>query len=296
MISVVISTLNREDDLRDLLTSLGRQDMPRSEYQVIVVDNGSMDKTESAAKEAAGYMNLVFIREPKLGVSHARNAGIKTAAGRIIAFIDDDAVADPGWLTALNKAHLDEALMCTGGRILGDWQCERPRWFHPGLDPLLSLLDLGDTPREFRPPSNLPVGANISFKREVFDKYGYFNTSLGRMGKALSGGEELELSCKLMTDGAKVQFLPNAVVTHKVRADRMKPGRILTLAYRGGLLAGDLRRRHPIMRPANRDRMKPPTSIKAGPAAFLFKLVVKSAMAAGYLDGSIKTALRHSQE
>ena len=95
-ISVIIITRNRAESLKDALTSLTKQ--RRRPDEVIVVDNGSKDKTKETTLSFNNRLNVQYIYEATVGIPYARNAGIRNASGDIIAFIDDDCVADENWL------------------------------------------------------------------------------------------------------------------------------------------------------------------------------------------------------
>ncbi len=115
-ISVVIVTRNRADWLNDALTSLVKQSRPPDE--VIVVDNDSSDNTKETILSFSGKLNLTYLHEPKRGIPHARNAGILRATGDIVAFIDDDCVADENWLKYIEIPFIkDPAMGVAGGEV-----------------------------------------------------------------------------------------------------------------------------------------------------------------------------------
>ena len=95
-ISVVVITLNRAEWLKDTLDSLVRQ--TRQPDEVIVVDNGSQDNTEGVVSSFANKLNVKYVSEKTRGIPYARNTGVRNATGDIVAFIDDDCIADENWL------------------------------------------------------------------------------------------------------------------------------------------------------------------------------------------------------
>ena len=291
LISVIVATRNRADDLVDALASLETQTLPASQFEIVVVDNGSSDDTKDVVLMPRKLNSIIYISEPVLGLSRARNAGIRAAHGEIIAFVDDDAIADPNWLMELKNAHRDTAIQCVGGRIEGRWLCSKPRWFHPDLYPLLSVLDLGDQPAEFMPPSNHPVGANISFRREVFEKHGYFNTALGRGGSMLSGGEEVALFCKLRNGGDRSIYCPKALVYHKISADKLAFTTLFRNAFVGGSLAAMLKQKRLPASKRNRTTSEQPVPF----IAKLFRLAIKTTMALGYARQCVRGLLPQEQ-
>ena len=111
--SVIVCTRHRPDPLGRCLASLAALDGPDPE--VIVVDNTQGDpETERVANRAGAR----YVVETRVGLSRARNAGIDAATGDLIAFLDDDAVADPAWLSRHSEVLADDSLMASTGRIL----------------------------------------------------------------------------------------------------------------------------------------------------------------------------------
>jgi glycosyltransferase involved in cell wall biosynthesis len=115
-ISVVIATRNRAESLKDTLASLTRQS--RKPDEVVVVDNASSDHTRDVALKFVDSLNLKYVYEAKRGIPYARNAGIQNAGGDIIAFVDDDCVADENWLKNLEIPFVkDPHIGVVGGEI-----------------------------------------------------------------------------------------------------------------------------------------------------------------------------------
>lgn len=100
-VSVVIPTLNRLDELKKCIGALEKQDLRSSEFEIIVVDNGSKDGTVEFLKEKAGEGALRFMVQDKPGASAARNRAVRASEARFIAFTDDDCIPDPDWLSSL---------------------------------------------------------------------------------------------------------------------------------------------------------------------------------------------------
>jgi len=115
--SVVIVTRNRSANLRKALESLTRQERPPD--QVVVVDNASSDDTAQVALSYADRLELRLVREERVGIPLARNAGLDAATGDLVASMDDDCIADPGWLAELERPFLkDPHLGAAGGSVL----------------------------------------------------------------------------------------------------------------------------------------------------------------------------------
>ncbi len=225
MFSIVVPTFNRAQVSSLAVESLLAQDASVP-YEIIVVDNNSTDDTrvriQALLEKAAG--RLRYILERRRGCSAARNAGVAAARGSIIAFVDDDAIADPGWLEALDRTYRSHPdAWCVGGRILLRLPGARPRWFDPHSTTLmdyLSGLDLGDATIERRYPNDV-WGANFSVRRSALERVGLFDTRLGLAGSHLTLGEETELCWRIQEAGGGVYYCGEAVVTHVVPKTRL---------------------------------------------------------------------------
>ncbi|MBD3764903.1 MAG: glycosyltransferase family 2 protein [Rhodobacterales bacterium] len=155
------------------------------------------------------------------GLAVARNAGIAASTGDIVVFVDDDAELQPGYLAALLSGfRTAPEAQVIGGRTLPVFPDERPAWFSDRLLGYLSCIDWGDTLRPLK-PGEFVVGANIAFRRSVFDRFGGFNESLGRIGTAsLLSNEESELLGRLPRDA--VFYNPRQVVGHHIPPSRLQ--------------------------------------------------------------------------
>ena len=217
-VSVIVCTYRNPDLLTKTLESLSRQTINKELFEVIVVDNNSQDKT---ADVVASYPSVRYVLEQKLGLSHARNAGITTAHGDIISFIDDDAEASPGWAQVLLGIYDSiPQVWAVGGKVLPIWDAEQPLWLTEEHYRFLSLVEWGQTARPLRWPERI-IGTNCSFRRRVFEDIGYFNTDLGRLGGLLLSLEDTEIQQRIHQTGNLVYYSPEATVYHHVPAGRM---------------------------------------------------------------------------
>jgi len=223
--SVVICTHNRASLLADLLDCFKGQTLAPGAFELIVVDNASSDRTKEVADNASKDLkNLKYVFEPALGLSRARNTGIREAKGKIIAFIDDDSKPESNWLEVLIDTFESFSPMpvCVGGRILPEWEAPIPAWLPDGakLQPL-SLLDWGDHPLWLSTPS---LGAgNLALRKIAFSRIGAFNTELGRRGSVLSSMEEILFLFQVLQEFGRQSLLyqPEAVVYHRICEDRI---------------------------------------------------------------------------
>jgi glucosyl-dolichyl phosphate glucuronosyltransferase len=225
-VTVVLCTCNRCSSLSTALDSVAAQVLPEAaSWEVIVVDNNSTDQTREVVE---GYCRRYperfrYVFEPRQGLSRARNAGIREARGGIIAFIDDDVIAEPNWLNVLTVSLHDGRFAGAGGRIVPPQDFTPPAWLTVGgetdlLGALLPLFDLGEQPGEMKRP---PYGANMAFRKDMFDKYGMFRTDLGRCGNKMLMGEDIEFGSRLMSAGECLRYEPLAVVEHPVPRERL---------------------------------------------------------------------------
>jgi glucosyl-dolichyl phosphate glucuronosyltransferase len=222
-ISVIIATHNRAGLLAIALESLARQTLPASEFEVIVVDNASSDGTATlVAKMSAAMMNLRYISETRLGLSWARNAGLEGAQSRYVAYLDDDARAEPEWLEALLQVFTGTvpAPACIGGPVYLNW-AGLPQRVPARYWPLLSYLNYGTEDRPLLEREYL-VGANMAFQRELLVQIGGFSTQLGRQGAKLLSGEEAQVVALIRQQRESIWYASRAAVWHVVQPDRIR--------------------------------------------------------------------------
>lgn len=234
-LSIIVCTYNREKYILRNLDSLSRQEnFSAVDYEVIVVNNNSPDNTEEKCLrfiEETPSVNIHYFKEMNQGHTFARNRGIKESNGEILAFLDDDAFVRPDYCKQLLSFFQDhpEADMI-GGRIYPIYEDgEEPRWMTKYLLPLVVALDMGDEPMEYS-VSKFPTGANMAFRKKVFDKSGWFNTELGRRGKGLEGGDEKEMALRAKKNGFKAFYAPNVIVDHIIPHNRVEMEYIKGLA------------------------------------------------------------------
>lgn len=221
--SIVIATYKRADDLRETLASLSGLE-PDGPWEVIVVDNNSPDDTRGVVAQAAASfpVPLTYLFEKQQGRSPALNAGIRAASGRIIVTTDDDVRVPADWL---NQAAAGLArLECdyVGGRVLPIWGAPKPAWIpdRGGKQwAVIALLDYGPEPIEFG--SRVPLGVNMAFRREAFDRAGLLDPDTGRRAGTLLGQEVREWCIRARKAGLRGCYVPGMTVLHIIPADRL---------------------------------------------------------------------------
>ncbi len=154
------------------------------------------------------------------GLSGARNTGVGVANADIVAFLDDDAEAAPDWLERLVSLYDDKDVLAVGGRVEPLWETGRPGHFGGELDWIVGCTYRG-MPKVATEVRNV-IGANMSFRAEVLNRVGGFNTSLGRQNALPLGCEETELCIRavLGAPGTRIVYEPAALVRHHVPTKR----------------------------------------------------------------------------
>lgn len=225
MITVAICTYNRAQRLGQTLDEMVRQHVsPSIDWEILVVDNASTDDTAEVVdrfRERA-EVTVRYVREPRQGLSHARNTAVRVARADIVAFTDDDVIPEPDWLSALVDAFRAHDCSGVGGRVLERWEFEPPEWWTEIRDEVGAAIVSFDPGGGSRPLEQAPFGANMAFRREVFERHGGFRTDLGRSGDDLLSGEDTEFGRRLLRAGEVLWYAPAAVVHHPVSPDRAR--------------------------------------------------------------------------
>jgi glycosyltransferase involved in cell wall biosynthesis len=220
-ISVIICgyTLARWDDLARAVASAQRQTLPARE--VIVVIDGNADLKRRADEELTGAVVLTNAHAP--GLSGGRQTGAEHATGTILAFLDDDAIADEDWLGQLLQAYEDPNVLGVGGLIDPLWREPPPRWFPAEFNWVVGCTYAGMAVETTRIRN--PIGANMSVWASVLANAGAFDTRLGRTDgvKGLYGtAEETEFGIRTTAShpGRYWVYRAEARVRHVVPAER----------------------------------------------------------------------------
>jgi glycosyltransferase involved in cell wall biosynthesis len=223
-VSVVVSTRNRARTLAQSSAALLAVDYPPGQWEVLIVDNRSTDQTQQVAQEIArGRSDFVrVVMEPQVGLSAARNAGVRHARGEIVAFLDDDAFPDATWLVALVGAMSESGALVAGGPVEPWFEGELPAWFGDRYLPYLAAWDRGAETHSLT-YNDYPRGANMAFRRTVFDDFGTFSLHLGRSHTSLLSCEEVELCLRVERSGGRILYAPKARVRHLLEAGRITP-------------------------------------------------------------------------
>ncbi|MBT2423556.1 glycosyltransferase family 2 protein [Streptomyces sp. ISL-22] len=237
-ISVVICvyTEDRWEDILAAVSSVRAQSYPALETLLVVDHNDALlDRLAKEYKETADVR--VLANAGPRGLSAGRNTGIAASYGEVIAFLDDDAVAERGWLKHFAAGYADPRVMAVGGRTEPVWASgRRPDWFPEEFDWVVGCSYRG-LPRGRVKVRNV-LGGNASFRRTAFDFAGGFASGIGRDGDRLPlGCEETELCIRLTRARPDAVLLidDRAVIHHRVPEAREHFGYFRTRAYAEGL-------------------------------------------------------------
>ncbi len=239
MISIILCTYNRASLLAKTIRSILDCAVSNINYELLIVDNNSTDNTKDVIL-SFNDNHVRYIFEPNQGLSNARNRGIKESQGNMLIFTDDDVIVDRNWIKSIYNCFIQHPdCIAVGGRILPDFtDVKVPKWIKdnyrefPG--PIVSH-DYGEDCFEY-PERMYFVGANMAFRREVFDKYGLFNPNLGFNAKdnIMIPGEETDIFKRIKAGGDKILYCGKALVYHPVPQDRCNLNYIIRWHIGGG--------------------------------------------------------------
>lgn len=198
--SVVVPVRNGERHIRECVLSLTRTSYPAGLREIIVVDNGSSDRTAEIVRS----LPVRYVYEARRGPSCARNRGILASSGSIVAFTDADCIVTTGWLSELVRAFDDERVWGAAGEI----------YSYPPRTPAQRYMALRK--RQWQKPAlesrwwPFAVTANVAFRRETFDRIGFFDPLLVR-------AQDKDFGRRFLQAGLRLEYCPKAVVFHQHR-------------------------------------------------------------------------------
>jgi glucosyl-dolichyl phosphate glucuronosyltransferase len=239
LLSVIIPTLNRSKLLSDLLDSLAVQEPVSFTWEILVVDNASSDDTKAVVQKIIPLMPvpLRYVYESKPGLHQGRHRGARESNGELIAYLDDDMVLAPGWISGLELLLSKQADVVVS-RILPKWEAPPPEWitdlFDGGTFGLLGLLDLGNEPRQIDP---LTVwGGGCFIRRSLVFKLGGFHPD-GMPPELLRyrGDGETGFFRKFKAQGYRAWYDPRSVTYHRISQKRMTIEYLTQRSYNQGI-------------------------------------------------------------
>lgn len=239
-VSVIICchSIERIEDICKAVQSAMDQTYPLCEVIVAVDHNQELlEKLEAKLPHSV----KVVLNTGKKGISGTRNAGVESATGDIITFIDDDQIAKEDWLEQLLKHYREESVLAVGGRIIPLWESSRPWWFPQELDWIVggTYKGMPETGGQIR---HLWTG-NMSFRREILQQVGLFRTDLGRAGSAGQGEDtEFCLRIRARIPEAVILYEPNAVMYHNVPWQRGRLKYVVRRSFDVGFSLAQIRK------------------------------------------------------
>jgi len=237
LISVIVCTIGRSEMLLRCLRSLLATEYRN--YEILVVDQEPGSRLEAAIAAELPDDRIRYFHLPTDGLSPARNFGIRHSSGEILAFIDDDAVASPEWLSAIAEAFRQQPSPgMIGGRLVPVWpDGEPPAWYPASRRYLLGVGHLGDK-MCVMPESCQPIGANMAGRREAILEANGFDERLGFRARGrvtmLAGADSL-LSLRVRRAGWPVWYQPRMSVQHFVSRSKLTKAMLLRRNFWEGI-------------------------------------------------------------
>jgi glycosyltransferase involved in cell wall biosynthesis len=216
-VSVVVCSFSEErwEDLVSAIASLQAQTISASEILVAVDHNRGLAQRADAELANVRVIENTFAR----GAAGSKQSGAMAAKGDVVAFMDDDATAEPGWLAALAAPYEDPRVIGVGGAIRPKWMVARPAWFPEEFNWVIGssyrgMPTLRTAVRNF-------IGANMSFRREVFDRVS-LESRLGHVNGRPLGGSDPDICIRVARAFPDRILLhePDAVVYHRAHGPR----------------------------------------------------------------------------
>ena len=191
MISLVICTYNRDKYLPILFRIILNQSCNLTDYEIVLVDNNSTDRTKSICDQfQVDHPDVIFryYVETNQGLSYARNRGFREAKCEYVAYLDDDAYLQKDYVKIkLSYFQKHTGVDAIGGRILLDYEGEIPSWEGKYLNSIFGYFYPGDEEFQFVKPK-YPRGSNMAFRKDILVEIDGFNVRLGRTQRNLIGG------------------------------------------------------------------------------------------------------------
>jgi len=215
-LSIIVCTYNRSRLLKKCLESLVVQS--GDGIEILVIDNNSQDDTAHVVNDfLVNDINIRYFFEDKVGLSNARNRGIKESRADWILFLDDDAIAFPDLvdrsLYLVDRGDFD----CVGGMYYGYYNDDKPKWISEkyGTKNLYST-ELSEC------PFYEPHGGIVLYRKKPLKFAGYFDPKSGMVGNKISYGEEIEIQKKIFELNGRIGFDPNLKVWHLTKRTTIK--------------------------------------------------------------------------
>ncbi len=236
MLSVIFSSLNGGDTLRNTLETLSRATLPRGGWRLIVVDNASTDGTGELLRSYAGRLPITVLYEPQAGKNRALNRAIEVAEGDFYVFTDDDVLVGEDWLVEWRAVADAQPLFDVfAGRTVPLWPDGVSEDSLKGLFKGVLYAQHDDDMLEGPCESHFVFGTNMAVRSSVFASGVRFSEAIGPdSSSSYAMGSDTELARRLHAKGHKTWFASGPVVQHIVPPGHLDRAWILRRGYRWG--------------------------------------------------------------
>jgi glycosyltransferase involved in cell wall biosynthesis len=218
-ISVIVCTYNRDKYIRQSVLSLINQSISQEEYEIIIINNNSTDKThlicQDIIKEHPDVRNIKYFIETNQGLSFARNRGIKESSTEIITYIDDDGIAGENFLELIIECFdKNQHYVGIGGKVIPFYESKEPEWLSYHTRMMVTHIDYGN--ESFKCfGKKYPPGCNMSYRKDVLIKSGGFNNAL----KWRVDDKYIFIEVQKISD--EVYYIPSLKVDHHIDDERI---------------------------------------------------------------------------
>lgn len=240
LVTVAVCTRDRPEDMKLCLEAISKLDYPY--LDILVIDNAPTAEGTKMLIEAQ-YPQVRYVREPRPGLDWARNRAILEAQGEIIAYTDDDVVVDAGWVKAIAQAFVEnpKTMAVTGLVVPYELETEAQGLFEDyggfgrGFERKLYERPTNQSfPWQWLGAGQFGTGANMAYRRSVFEDIGYFDPALD-VGTPTNGGGDLEMFIRVLQAGHVLVYEPQAMIRHRHRREYAQLKR--QISFNGSLYA-----------------------------------------------------------
>jgi len=233
--SVIVCTYNREKYVGESLRAICRQTFATSYFELLLIDNNSPDNTQSVFDDVSREfpdVHMRYILETDQGISYARNRGIKESRGEYIVFIDDDETIDDFYLTKLDdylNKYPEARLGATA--VLPVYETQVPKWMSHFTKRLITGYYYKGDEVKIVGAADYPGTGHAIIKKELFERYGCFNTQLGRKAKSLLGAEDKDMFLRLIENKVACYYFPGIPIYHHIPDSKLTDDFFRRLTY-----------------------------------------------------------------
>ncbi len=235
--SFIIPTYNRPELLSELLDSLLIQQFNPEHFEFLIIDNNSTNDVQKLIQDFKAKnpkFDLKYFKEPQQGEVYAWNKGIEEAQGKLLIFTDDDATLHKDYLATLEKDfsnHLDN--IAGGGKIAPVFEYQKPAWINKYVMPYFAEINLGQKSKF--PKNKYPMGSNMLISKNLFEKFGLFNTDLLKNEETIPPGSyEREWFQRIKKQNIPIFYFHDLVVWHFIPQEKINKTYVKEQAIESG--------------------------------------------------------------